>query len=145
MAFRATATSLSVALEQIEQAAAGLKRKSTSYKSEIDGIGSNFYAVNGYLVDLKNALDLMDSLVSTPGLAQYAKDQRNDQYYDIAAEYTALKATIQSAGDWITNALNAQPSLVTFGENWSATPAAFTAQQVAPLVTRINSVISAID
>lgn len=51
-----------------------------------------------------------DVYASTPGLAQYAKDQLNDQTYDIVAEYNAMRTAAIALRDWLDANIPAEPS-----------------------------------
>lgn len=42
-----------------------------------------------------------DAIAATPGIGQYAKDQYNDDTYDVAAEFTAMVNAITAVGTWI--------------------------------------------
>lgn len=43
------------------------------------------------------------SLVSTPGLPEYAQLQSNSESYDVSAEYTAMLAQIDASLTWVVN------------------------------------------
>jgi hypothetical protein len=85
---------------------------------------------------------------ATPGLAQYARDQENDQAYNVVAEYTAMNNAMVSARDSLISmfpkdgngfllyqTLNAQGQIGT---------RTFTAAQLASVVTLLNNVIATI-
>ena len=54
---------------------------------------------------LNGVLSQMDTIAATPGIQQYVRDQEQDQTYDIAGEYTTMRASLIAIRDWIFNNL----------------------------------------
>lgn len=91
----------------------------------------------------------MEALTSTPGLAQYARDQADNQALNIVAEYTAARTAIWAARDWLSTNLNAlnnasgRPDL----HEWNGFEVgfrSFTTGQTAPLLPLLDAITAAI-
>ena len=83
------------------------------------------------------------------GLDQYAKDQQQDQLYDIAAEITALKTALVAVSDWlsINYPVDVNGYLLDRKFNFSTmtyTYRVFTALQLAPLVALLTTVSNSV-
>lgn len=50
---------------------------------------------------LRQIRQRLNTLAGHPGLAQYARDQKNDQELDVVTEFTAMLAAIDAATGWI--------------------------------------------
>lgn len=91
---------------------------------------------------------LMNAWAATPGLAQYARDQVADQSYDVVAEFTAMRNAMVSARDNLIAMFpkdgNGFLLYQTFNLDGTLSTRTFTAAQVAPAVTLIDTVIASI-
>lgn len=145
MVFKATTATLEQALTRIELSAADVKAASVGLAAKLSAPVS-YWVLAEYLATLKGSKELMESLKDTPGLAQYAKDQRNDQTYEIVAEYVAMIAAIDAAGDWLAAGFNSVATLVGYNvSTWAEVPNEFGTAMTASLVPLVNAVIAAID
>lgn len=92
----------------------------------------------GFGYSVKAFRDNMASLAATPGLAQYARDQENDQSYDVVAEYNAMIAAADAVTSWMqTNIPKDADGYILawkFGPT-DLTQRTFTPAQTAPLQT----------
>ena len=50
---------------------------------------------------LDRAISIFNTASATPGIAQYARDQFNDQSLDIVAEYAVLVTEVGALRDWV--------------------------------------------
>lgn len=96
---------------------------------------------------LFNLSSQMAVVASTPGLDQYARDQRDDQTYDVVLEYTTAKAAIDAAAQWVRDNLPVNASgrpdlLVWSGNDWGWR--SFTTIQTAALVVLLDAITAAI-
>ena len=126
-----------------------IKRGAVQLKANLQGFVT-YMAVNdtdydylrGVYRTLERSKTQFDTLKTTAGLAQYAKDQENDQTYDVVTEFNSLITTIQAAITWLDNNI---PTNVTakLPENWgdgTLISNAFTPAQTADLRTTLNAV-----
>lgn len=88
--------------QQITDEAAEIDRQATSLRAQLaaGNVGSS-QIVDWYIL-LGQSRASLASLVSTPGLAAYAKGEANSDTYDITAEWSAMVAAIDNALSWIT-------------------------------------------
>lgn len=60
-------------------------------------LSSRFFS---YMRSIKLALNRFNVIKTTPGMAQYAKDQYDDQALSIGAQFTALVAAMETVKAW---------------------------------------------
>lgn len=88
----------------------------------------------------------LNELAATPGLAAYAKDQVDNQAYDIAAEYVVMRDSMIAARDGIAAALPKDGSGFLLYQTMAAdgliSIRAFSAAQVASAVVMVDAVIA---
>ena len=101
MAFRATNVVPDKAYTLVRGAAVQMKLNLESMRARLSSQNADYEYLRAIYSLLKNANAQFDSLKTTPGLAQYAKDAENDQAYDVAAEFAAMQAAIASALAWM--------------------------------------------
>lgn len=73
----------------------------TGWYSRLQAQNVSWVEFTRALASLSFALGRMDETAAVPGIAQYVKDQEGDQGYDIAGEYTAMRAAVTAIRDWI--------------------------------------------
>ena len=117
---------------------------------------SALMAVDGYdadrllalLDDLADGQQLLSETSGIQGIAQYAKDQENDQSYDVVAEFVALTNAVDAAVAGIISAIpTSNPGNYVALHSFTGstlTPRTFTAAQMAATKTLIDAVISGI-
>lgn len=81
-------------------------------------------------------------LSTTPGLAQYARDQFANQALDVVAEFTAMRAAMVGLRDWIFANFPRDPATQavlthTYDVDGVATQLTFTSAQLAELRTQV--------
>jgi len=100
------------------------------------------------LATLRRWVTDLNTLKTTPGIAAYAQEQESDPTYDVAAEFTALVDTIQSAGTYLAGVLpqdaNGYLLLWTMDGAGQRTPRMFTAAQMAPFVPYLQAISDAV-
>ena len=150
MAFRATNILLSKAYQLAKQNAAGIKTYSTGAVSRLAGGGTSDDVLN-VLIQLISYRRNLTNIRNTPGIANYAQTQEDDPAYDVAAEFTALLALIQTGIDLIVNTFPTQNVggteymlAYTLNPDGSQTPRAFTAASLAALRTNLSNIASAV-
>lgn len=78
----------------------------------------------------------------TSGIGNYAKAQEDDPAYDVAAEFNAVIAAVESTRDWLINNVNTS-SWVTFSTSGVAVKT-FTSAQTAGARTQLDALIATI-
>lgn len=58
---------------------------------------TNADVILGTFIDLKRWHDELNTIKTIPGIAQYARDQENDQAYDVVSEFQALIDALNAA------------------------------------------------
>ncbi len=139
--------------------AAGLLRAQTtalSVKTLLERINADSLAGDvprtkliSVMGQLNASITILNDAAAIPGVAQYAKDQFNDQSFDIAAEFTTMVAAITTLRDWIfsnfpkdtgSGAWLAQ----LFNNAGVATELSFTTAELADYRTNADAVIATI-
>jgi uncharacterized protein (DUF885 family) len=98
--------------------------------------------------DLINADAEFSSAASVPGIVQYAKDVEDNQSYDVAANFTAMRAAVQATKtmiDALAPTSGGFLALWTFPAGSGLTPRAFSAGATADLRDSVQVIIDAID
>lgn len=149
MAFKATNYTLARGYDSLKAIAARLKKfaQQASTKMQAGDVDSNylFAIVDELLADKAQ----MTEYSQLPGMAQYARDQEDDQTYDVVAEYNAMIAAINAAGIWIRDNFpkDVDDYLLErkFNLNVTTAPRIFTPAELTGLVTLIDAVDAAIE
>lgn len=148
MAFKASNLIPENAFNNARSVAINLKRYCEVKVSIIQTSGMNANDLLGVLSTLKQASIDLAALKVTPGIVQYAKDQENDQNYDVVAEFNALESLVNSS---VTNLAMSFPvdgngyllllKLLGSDKDWRT----FTPIQLSSLQTDLNSIIAAVN
>jgi len=59
--------------------------------------------VQSIMTQMKSSIELWDAASGLSGMAQWAKDQEDDQLYDVVAEFTTMRAAAVTVRDWVIN------------------------------------------
>ena len=97
MAFKASNILPQSAYNRARNAALNLRQYCQAKSAVIQTSGMNGNDLLGILETLKQASIDFATLKATPGIAQYAKDQENDQAYDVATEFNTLESLVNTA------------------------------------------------
>ena len=147
MAFRATNVIPQLAYQQVRNLARNVKVNCAAFVSQMAASGATYTLLRDIYVFLKSADAQFDALAATPGLALYAQQQENDPTYDVAAEFTAMRATIATALSWMATNVPTSVTAVAPAEwtqNGPLIATTFTSAQTAPLRTLLQSVADSI-
>ena len=105
-------------------------------------------AVIQIMTNLKSSIEVWDSVSSLSGIAQYAKDQEDDQAYNVVAEFTTMRTEAVAARDWvITNFPKSTGNFIekdTLELDGAITVRQFTPAQTTGLQTALADLIAAI-
>lgn len=103
MTFRASNVIASVAYDLVRRAAVQLKINLQAMNTTLAASGADYDFLKDIYLTLTRANNQFNTLKSTPGLVQYAKDLEVDPAYDVAAEFTAMQGAISAAITWMDN------------------------------------------
>lgn len=96
----------------------------------------------------KSSIEVFDDVATTPGLAQYARDQEDDPAYDVVAEFVAMRGAAIAVRDWvITNFPTSAGGFIekdTLTADGSITVRQFTPAQTAGLQAALDALVAAI-
>ncbi len=146
MAFRASNTIPQRGYESARSLALRLQSQAETWKSEVDG-GTSADRLLHLLNTLSSYRDELNAIKAIPGIVAYAKDQEDDQAYDVAAEFNALEQLVEDAALWIRDNMPGYPNDLTVlqlnaqGEKvWDT----FTGAQLAGLSTDLQQIIDGV-
>jgi hypothetical protein len=146
MAFRATNVLPSTAYDLVRRAAVQLRVNLQAINVRLAAEAADYDYLKSIYRTLDRADDQFNTLKTTPGLEQYAKDLEVDQAYDVVAEFSAMQASIGAAKTWMEGNV---PTNVTIKDpsTWDDTTMisnTFSPAQTAGLRTQLTLVIAEI-
>lgn len=138
---------LSNKLEDVDRLVEALKATLQNQVSTMAAGSVNASTILGVYVRIKRDYDALGQAAAIPGIAQHAKDEKNDQNLDIVAEFTALRAEMAAVVVWIDANFPAAGGYIQSHQIAAGviTERPFTSGQTAGLRAVLNSVIAAID
>ncbi len=146
MAFKAVQTparALSEIINQMTRVKTEANRASTALAGVVAA-----QDIIGWGYSLKAKRDAMAGWAGVPGIIQYAKDQNNDQAYDVVAEYNSVSSQIDGIETWIQANMPADGDdyllVYKFGAS-GLTGRTFTTGQTAPLLALMQALDSSIE
>lgn len=146
MAYRTD--SLGKVLDQIDESMIRLKQNSQAANAAM--AAGNVDA--DYIINLRNRLNRdkasFQSWAATPGLAAYARNEKNDENYNIATEFTAVIAAMTAVVNSIESTFPKDGSGYLLARQFSGTTIAvreFTPAQTTALRGLITTLIASID
>lgn len=146
MAFEASSQIPTYAYERARALANRMKNFLTTQRNifvqsgDMDQIIEVLKKLNEYNTDFSD-------FSSVPGIAQYAKDQQDDQAYNVVGEFNAMVTAVVSARDWIVVNMPDDGTYLlghTIELDGSVTPRPFTSGQLSGLVTELDAVIATV-
>jgi hypothetical protein len=147
MAFRATNTLPVIAYSRFREHAVSLRSYCQGYVAEL-----NSDTQSGRILNLLRGLlgyrSQFTALASTPGLAQYARDQENDQGYDVVVEGSALITLVTDAALLIRNNFpvdgNGFLLAETFAPDGTRVERVFTPAQTVTIQAALSAIVAQI-
>lgn len=138
---------LSLVLEDIDRRAVSVKTYATQVRTEAAAGNIPSSRILDLFINLRQERGLLATAAATPGIAQFARDQKNNQSLDVVAEFNAMLAAIDGTTTWInTNFPKDGGGFLlerTLGVN-SPIDRTFTPAQTAGLRTQLDSLIATI-
>ena len=147
MAFRTDG--LSKAYHRGQNSAIRAKNYSSQASAQLAGGTVSANAVIQVMTQMKSFIEEFDSVSSVPGIAQYARDQEDDQSYDVVAEFVAMRVAAVSARDWVINNFPVSNpggfiEKDTLEADGAITVRTFSSVQTAGLQTALDTLVAAI-
>jgi hypothetical protein len=148
MSFKATTTDVAIAYSSIKQQARATKTYLQTQVAAMQQPTCDSVIALSTIQHFGAVIGLFAVWSATPGLAQYARDQENDQAYNVVAEYTAMNNAMVSARDSLISMFpkdgNGFLLYQTLNAQGQISSRTFTSAQLASAVTLLNSVIATI-
>lgn len=155
MAFKASDQIPANGYARAKSVAVRLKTRFTSELSKMVSGGYSADAVVALRDDAINADAELAAVASVPGIVAYAKDQEDDQNYNVSTEFTALRAAVQLVKTGVETLFPTSSGYLLkdqFPTGSGLTPRTFTAAQLGAnttpktgLALLVENVINAID
>jgi len=96
---------------------------------------------------LAGALDTYAEVKATPGIAQYARDQLNNQAFDVVTEFASHEAEVVACRDWIVAnfpSTGGYLQILSFDVNGRYVYRTLTTAQTAGLRTQLDLLIATV-
>ena len=149
MAFPATAGDQSSALQRAIGVASRLKTRATNVNNQMAAGNTSAEVVLAIRDDLINADNVFAEVAAVSGIAQYAKDQFDDQLYDVVADFNTMRTAIAAAIAAIETAFPSSGGFILKESLVASTSGTsirtFTPAQTAGIRTALAAVISSIE
>jgi len=148
MAFKASNITPQKAYLQVKGTAVNLKANCQGFIAQLAAQNATYLYLRDIYRFLYNANAQFETLKATPGLAVYAQEQENDPAYNVAAEFTAMQATIANALSWMNTNIPTAVTAVSAsawatGDETIAT--SFTPAQTATFRTVLTAIVNSIE
>ena len=148
MTFRATSQEAAKAYTLIKTQAAATRAYLIAQRAAMQQATCDSNIVLVTIQHFGSVVAKLAAWAATPGLAQYAKDQENDQAYDVVAEFQTMNAALVNARDTLIGMFpkdgNGFLLYQTLNANGQVVSRTFTAAQLAAAVPLLNSAIATI-
>lgn len=146
MPFRASNQIPSKGYDEAKAEALRTRRTAEQYAATFAASG-NADQIYGLLRLLAQHRARLQEIAAIPGLADYARAQEADAAYDVAAEFVSVIAAVESTITWMQAAI---PVSAGYEQMYSRpngidlVPRVFTSAALAPLITRLQAIASAV-
>lgn len=138
---------LSLVLEDIDRRAINVKGYCQRTRDQAAAGNIPSATILDVLVRLIQDRTALQSAASTPGIADFARDQKDNQALDVVAEFTAMVAAISGAIEWVTTNFPKDGGGFLLAQTFGATgpiDRQFTPAQTAGFRTQLDAVIGTI-
>ena len=147
MAFRTDG--LGKAYATAQQESIRLKSFATSHSASMAAGNVSANQVQQVMLQMKSSIELWDSTSGIPGMQQYARDQEDDQAYDVVAEFLAMRNAAVAVRDEVINVFPTSAGGFiekdTYELDGAITVRVFTNVQTASLQTLLTTLAATID
>jgi len=104
-------------------------------------------AVIQIMSNLKSSIEVWDTVSALSGIAQFARDQEDDQTYNVVAEFSSMRTEAVAARDWVINNFPESGGFIqkdTLEVDGAITVRVFTPAQTVGLQTALADLVAAI-
>ncbi len=139
--------SLSKGLQKAENESIRAKAFATQARNALLAGNVSANAVIQIMTNFKSSIEVWDSVSSLPGIAQYTRDQYDNQAYDVVAEFVAMRTQAVAVRDWVITNFPASGGFIqkdTLQADGAITVRQFTPAQTTGLQTALADLIAAI-
>lgn len=147
--FKASTVAVEGALSKIRQQAAATKTYLQAQRGLMVAPTVSAAVPRSVISHLATVIPMLTTLAATPGLVTYARAQLNDNTYDIATEFTAMRTRMVSVLDNLVAMFPKDGNGFVLYETLDAdgvfTVRTFTSAQVAPAVALLDTLIASIE
>lgn len=148
MAFPASQQALADGLITIQRVALRHKQFMTQARNQLSTVTVSANQVIQVLTETKSVIEIMERAAAVSGMAQFAKNQFDDQGLDIVAEFQSLRSGLEGVRDWVIGNFPMSPGGFiekdTLETDGSITVRQFTPAQTAGLVSVLDTSIATI-
>lgn len=139
--------SLAITLENIDREIAGIKSAATRYRTTLETDTAATVVID-IAIRARQHIASLNQAAALPGIADYARDVKNDQLLDVVAEFNVVRSAIQAVQDWITANFPTDGDGYLLRETWGAAgpvDRVFTTAQTAALRVLLSAVEASIN
>lgn len=148
MAFRTQSTPAQ-GLHTVKSQAIGIRNYSIAQRDLMAAQNISANALRQTMSTFKTFIELLTASAAIPGIVQYARDQENDQTYNVVTEFQTMETAAIAVRNRIINDVPKGPTGEVAVETWEAdgaiTVEAFTPAQTANLRTDLDTFIASIE
>lgn len=141
MAFRATVGNLQTGFQKILSTCSQQKAILQSWNTKLSGNITGLDAI-AMTANLKRVIADIDEVSALPGMAAYAQTQFGDQNYNVAAEFTTMRAALVAVQNWLKTNIPANAVYVSSGDLAGLTYAPAATASLRSLVVAAEATIS---
>lgn len=141
MAFRATVGNLQAGFQKILSTCSQEKQILQSWDTKLTGNITGLDAI-AMTANLKRVIADIDEVSALPGMAAYAQTQFGDQNYDVAAEFTTMRAALVAVHDWLKANIPANAVYISSGDLTGLTYAPAATAPLKSLIVAAAATIS---
>jgi hypothetical protein len=146
MAYRADSRLPAKELPKLNDQILSIRNRLIQYIAESASGEIGYEYIHQLYSDIAGVSTSIDNVKNIPGILQYAKDQEDDQAYDVVVEFTALESALDSTKAWLEAGVPLNVTLRPISE-WSTNSRisnTFTIAQTAQLRSRLQSIVDLI-
>ncbi len=142
---------LGKAYQKVQNESIRVKQFATGARNALIAGAVSANAVIQIMTNLKSSIEVWDSVSALSGIAQFAKDQEDDQTYDVVAEFLAMRTEAVAAVNWVFNNFpkdTTSPNYILkdiLAPDGSISVRQFTPAQTTGLQTALTDLIAAIE
>lgn len=141
MAFRATVGNLQTGFHKILSTCSQEKQILQSWITKLADNITGLDAI-AMTANLKRVIADIDEVSALPGMVAYAQTQFGDQNYDVAAEFTTMRAALVAVQNWLKANIPANAVYVSSGDLAGLTYAPAATAPLKSLIVAAEAAIS---